>query len=79
VAVGTWLQRRGLETAGERYSHVVPFVRPVWMPSWAFAGYVVAALLLFGWGVAEVVVARHRLRRLVGRVWEQLEREKQNP
>ncbi|WP_136717549.1 aryl-sulfate sulfotransferase [Halorientalis salina] len=71
-SVGAWLQRQGLTDLGERYGHVVPFVRPVWMPSWAFAGYVAAALLLLGWGLGELLVQRRRVRRLLGRLRERV-------
>lgn len=73
-SVGHWLQRRGLPDLGERYSHVVPFIRPVWLSSWAFAGYVVAALVLVVWGLGELVVQRRRLWRLLSQVRERVER-----
>jgi len=72
TGVGTWLQRQGLTDIGERYAHVVPFVRPVWTPSWAFAGYVVAALVLVGWGVGELFVQRRRIRTALGRLRDRL-------
>lgn len=56
--VGEWLAAHGFEVLGERYAHVVPFVRPVWIPSWAWAQYVLAALLVLGWGGVELLLAR---------------------
>jgi hypothetical protein len=64
--VGQWLVRLGFQDLGERYAHIVPFVRPVWVPSWAFATSVVAGLLLVGWVTGELVYQRRRVRRLVG-------------
>jgi len=73
-SVGAWLQRQGLPDLGERYSHVVPFVRPVWMPSWAFASYVLAGVILVGWGLGELVAQRRRLRRYLGRLRDRVQR-----
>ncbi|MFB6166248.1 MAG: aryl-sulfate sulfotransferase [Haloarculaceae archaeon] len=70
--VGGWLQRTGLEWLGARYSHVVPFVRPVWIPSWAFAGYLLAALSLVGWGLLELAVNRRRVVAALARLRERV-------
>jgi len=45
------------------WSHVTPWVQPVWMDSWAFASLAGAALVAVAWGLTELVLAR---RRLVG-------------
>ena len=44
-----------------RWAHVTPWLRPVWMGSWAFAGVIAAGLLAAGWGVVELVSARDRV------------------
>ena len=44
------------------WSHVTPWVRPVWMGSWAFAGVVAGAVVLLGWTAGETVAARERIR-----------------
>jgi hypothetical protein len=54
--VGEWLAGVGFESVGERYAHVMPFVRPVWVPSWAWAQYVLGALLLLGWLGVELLL-----------------------
>ncbi|SFL24986.1 Arylsulfotransferase (ASST) [Halogranum rubrum] len=51
--------------AASTWSHVTPWIRPAWMTGWQFFFTTVAALILVGWGVAELVFQR---RRLVGRV-----------
>jgi hypothetical protein len=69
-SVGSWLQQQGLTDLGERYSHVVPFFRPVWVPSWAFLGYVLSALVVVAWGLAELVYQRHSVVRLLATLRE---------
>jgi hypothetical protein len=49
----------------QRWSHITPFVKPVWLSSWAFASVIAALLLLVGWGVGEGVYQRARIRRAV--------------
>jgi hypothetical protein len=44
-----------------RWSKVTPWIRPVWMDSWAFASLVAGLLVLLGWGVAEAVYNRRTL------------------
>ncbi|ESP89270.1 aryl-sulfate sulfotransferase [Candidatus Halobonum tyrrellensis] len=44
-----------------QWSHVVPWIRPVWMGSWAFAGLACALLVGLCWGAAELVAARDRV------------------
>ena len=43
------------------YAHVEPWVRPVWMGSWAFLSLVVGLLVGLGWAGAEAVVRRGRI------------------
>lgn len=47
---GSWL--------ADRYAHVTPFVRPVWLSSWAFASLVLALLVLLGWAAGEGIYHR---------------------
>jgi hypothetical protein len=50
-----------------RWSHVTPWIQPVWMNSWAFASLVGGVLVTLLWVLAELVLARERiLNRLVG-------------
>jgi hypothetical protein len=73
VTFSAWLQSSTAgtpiaEQAGwiaQRWSHIAPFVRPVWMSSWAFASAIGAALVVALWSLAEVWIGR---RRVVGRV-----------
>jgi hypothetical protein len=46
-----------------RWSHVAPWVRPVWMTTWGFVYAIAAGVVLVAWAGAEAVLAR---RRLVG-------------
>ncbi|WP_276258245.1 aryl-sulfate sulfotransferase [Haloglomus litoreum] len=66
---GTPLAAFGEEVA-DRYQHVTPFLRPVWMSSWALLGVFLSIPLLLGWGVGEVIYQRRRIveaiRGLVG-------------
>jgi hypothetical protein len=64
---GTPLEEE-VASAAERYAHVTPWIRPVWMDSWAFASALLAGLLLGGWGVGELVYHRQWLRESVGRI-----------
>ena len=52
------------------WAHVTPWIRPVWMGPWAFAAAVFGVVVLLGWLVAELVLARGRLLAAVGRVRE---------
>jgi hypothetical protein len=79
VSFAAWLQSVTAgtpvaEQAGwlaQRWSHIAPFVRPVWMSSWAFASAIGAAVVLVGWGLGELCLGR---RRVVGRVRSALAR-----
>lgn len=44
-----------------RWAHVTPWIYPVWMTGWDFAGVVLAALLVAVWLVAEIAIERHRI------------------
>ncbi|WP_435127468.1 aryl-sulfate sulfotransferase [Halobaculum sp. D14] len=50
-----------------RWAHVTPWIRPVWMGSWAFAGAVGALAVALAWAAAELVARRARLRAGVRR------------
>ena len=47
------------------WSHVSPWVQPVWMDSWSFASLAAGLVIAVCWGLTELVVAR---RRIVGAV-----------
>ncbi len=66
TAAGTPFQEV-VQSAAERYSHVTPFIRPVWLSSWAFAALVGALALALVWALVEVIYQRRRIRRRVGR------------
>lgn len=55
----------------ERWAHVTPWIRPVWMGPWDFVWTVLAGLIMVGWLTAEGIYYRRaiggRLRALVGR------------
>ena len=44
-----------------RWSHVTPWIQPVWMDSWSFASFAGGVLVLVVWLVAELVSARKRV------------------
>lgn len=46
----------------ERWAHVTPWVRPVWMSSWDFARTVLAGLVLVGWVIGEGIYNRERIQ-----------------
>jgi len=53
-----------------RWAHVTPWIRPVWMGSWPFAGAVAGLVLLVGWALGEVIVAREAIGRGVRKATE---------
>ena len=71
-----WLRRStaGTPVAGPgeeiaaRYQHITPFLRPVWMSSWALLGVFLALPLCLLWGLGELIHGRDRIREaLAGR------------
>jgi hypothetical protein len=54
------------------YGHVAPWVKPVWMGPWAFVFALLAALLVVGWGIAELAVHRNRVRARIARAVERI-------
>jgi hypothetical protein len=58
-----------VQSAAERYAHVTPFFRPVWLSSWAFAALVGALLVVLVWTVGELVYQRRHIRRRVAGVF----------
>ena len=56
----------------ERYRHATPFLRPVWMSSWALAGGFLAVAVLLLWGLGELVYQRERLVRALLRAVERV-------
>jgi hypothetical protein len=68
MAAGTPVEGM-VQSAAERYSHVVPFIRPVWLSSWSFAALLGALLIVVPWTLAELLYQRHRIRRGVARAF----------
>jgi hypothetical protein len=62
----------GADRFAERWAHVTPWIRPRWMNGWDFAATLGAVLVLLGWGLAETVYHRRRIRDRLGRTWEQV-------
>jgi hypothetical protein len=58
LGAGTPLQSTAASLA-KRYAHVEPWIRPVWMTSWAFLAFVLGAVLGLGWGGYEALRRRH--------------------
>jgi hypothetical protein len=69
MAAGTPVQEP-IQFAAERYSHIVPFIRPVGLSSWGFAALLGALVVVIPWALAEVVYQRRRIRRGFARVSE---------
>ncbi|EMA54181.1 arylsulfotransferase family protein [Halococcus thailandensis] len=67
AAAGTPVQEV-VQSAAERYAHVTPFFRPVWLSSWAFAALVGALLVVLVWAIGEIVYQRRRIQRRVAGV-----------
>ena len=44
-----------------KWSHVVPWIRPVWLPPWGFAYLLVAAVVVVAWGGVEAWWSRRRI------------------
>ena len=65
LARGTPLEE-AVTSAAERYAHVTPWVRPIWMDSWAFASTLFAGLVTIGWVLGELVYQRTRIRAAIG-------------
>ncbi|MEF8791044.1 MAG: arylsulfotransferase family protein [Haloarculaceae archaeon] len=61
-----------LTWVAERYRHVTPFLRPVWMSSWALAGAFLAVGVLLLWALGELVYQRGRLARALVRLVERV-------
>jgi hypothetical protein len=51
----------------ELWEGVSQWVKPVWMAPWALVHLTAAILLVLGWGIAELVYQRGRVRRAIGR------------
>lgn len=52
----------------ERWAHVTPWVRPVWMGPWDFVQTILAGGLLVGWFAADAIYHRSRLYARLQRV-----------
>jgi WD40 repeat protein len=60
TAEGTPIEEPATSVA-RRWSHVAPWLRPVWLSSWDFVALVAGLVVLTGWGFAELVAGRRRL------------------
>ena len=67
TVIGTPVQG-AVQAAVDRYEHITPFVRPVWMSSWAFAALLGVMVVVLLWGIGEAWYQRRRIERLAGRV-----------
>mgnify|MGYP000191633239 CR=1 FL=1 len=56
----------------QRWSHIVPWIRPVWMSPWAFVSFVCAALLLLGFTGFETITRRHAIRARLSSRYERM-------
>ncbi|SHG50781.1 aryl-sulfate sulfotransferase [Halobaculum gomorrense] len=56
----------------DAWSGVTPWVRPVWMGSWAFAAAVAGLIVALGWALVEFVAARETIRRGVRKAASQV-------
>jgi hypothetical protein len=56
----------------ERWAHITPWIRPVWMGPWDFAWAVLGGILVLGWATVEGVYhrkwIRNRVSTLLGRI-----------
>lgn len=50
-----------------RWKHVAPWLKPVWLPTWAFSALAVCALVVLLWGFGEGVYQRRRITRRLAR------------
>jgi hypothetical protein len=48
-----------------RWKHVSPWVKPTWLPTWAFSIAVVCLTIVLVWAIGEGVYQRQRIRRVV--------------
>jgi hypothetical protein len=46
----------------DRWAHITPWIRPVWMDPWAFVAAAGAGLVLLGWAGGELVYNRRTIR-----------------
>ena len=67
LGTGTPLEEE-VSFAAERYAHITPWIRPVWMGSWAFASALLAGIVLLGWGLGEIVYHRQSIKTSVIRL-----------
>jgi hypothetical protein len=50
----------------ERWAHITPWIRPVWMGPWDFVRTIFAGIILFGWMTTEGFIHRKRIFRSLG-------------
>ncbi|MFW6385416.1 MAG: aryl-sulfate sulfotransferase, partial [Halodesulfurarchaeum sp.] len=71
-----WIQRQATGTLVEgpvdsmstHWRHLTQWIRPAWMNSWTLASALGALLLAITWGTTELLLARHRVLALFGRL-----------
>jgi hypothetical protein len=51
-----------------RWSHITPWIRPVWMSSWGLVRVALAGLLVVAWPLAELTIRRDQIRTKVQQV-----------
>ncbi|MDG5775645.1 aryl-sulfate sulfotransferase [Haloarculaceae archaeon H-GB1-1] len=49
----------------KRWAHLTPWFKPVWIPDWAFAAFVLAGTVTLGWGLGELGLRRRQVWRRV--------------
>ncbi|PSP32400.1 ArsR family transcriptional regulator [Halobacteriales archaeon QH_10_67_22] len=59
---------------GARWSHAVPWIRPVWMRPWAFVSALGATLVAVGWTTADAIYHRRQVRARLGALGGRLRR-----
>lgn len=47
--------------AADRWAHITPWIRPVWMGSWDFVRTILAGMILLGWASGEGIYHRRRI------------------
>ena len=52
-----------------RWKHVAPWLKPVWLPTWAFSALAVCALVVLLWGFGEGIYQRRRIKRRLTRLF----------
>jgi hypothetical protein len=75
VAAGSAFEAQ-LRWVADTYRHATPFLRPVWMSSWALAAALGALAISLVWATGELVYARARLGRALVSATDRLSRRR---